>query len=136
MRPAKASTSIKRAKRFRRELSQPEVILWQYLRRSPGGHKFRRQHPAGPYILDFFCARANLTIEIDGFAHNHPTRQQRDAVRDSWLAAHRIDTLRIPARDVLNAIDDVGSSIMAMIEERLLRFGKTPNDSPASETAP
>ncbi len=136
MRPGKASISVKRAKRFRRELSKPEIILWQYLRQSPGDHKFRRQHPPGPYILDFFCSKANLAIEIDGYAHDNADRQARDAVRDSWLAERRIDTLRIPARDVLNDVTEVGNAILAMVEDRLLQFGKAPMIPSASETHP
>ena len=86
MRPQKSSVSVKRAKRFRRELTRPEFLLWQLLRTSPSGHKFRCQHPAGPFILDFFCARANLAIEIDGFAHGAGNCPERDAARDIWLS--------------------------------------------------
>jgi very-short-patch-repair endonuclease len=130
MRPAKSSVSVKRAKRFRRELTKPEFLLWQLLRTSPSGHKFRNQHPAGPFILDFFCARANLAIEIDGFAHSTGDRPERDAARDAWLAQHRIDTLRIPATDVLKDATEVANSIIATIEDRLNRFGKAPPSSP------
>jgi very-short-patch-repair endonuclease len=53
---------------LRRALTLPEVLLWQVLRSRPGGYRFRRQHPAGPYVLDFFCAAAGLCIEVDGKA--------------------------------------------------------------------
>jgi very-short-patch-repair endonuclease len=129
MRPGKPSSSISRAKRFRRELTKPELMLWQLLRTSPNGHKFRKQHPAGPYILDFFCARANLAIEIDGFAHGTGDRPERDAARDAWLAEHRIGTLRIPATDVLKDTTEVANSIIATVEDRLTRFGKAPTSS-------
>jgi very-short-patch-repair endonuclease len=124
VRPDKPAPSIKRAKRFRRALSKPEVLLWQILRASPNGHKFRRQHPAGPYVLDFFCARANLAVEIDGFAHDTGDRPERDARRDTWLAEHRIETLRIPAVDVLHHAMGVADSIVATVENRLSRFKK------------
>ncbi|HMS20409.1 endonuclease domain-containing protein [uncultured Sphingorhabdus sp.] len=134
VRPEKPLASIKRAKRFRRELTKPEVMLWQILRQSPGGHKFRKQHPAGHYVLDFFCARANLAIEVDGFAHDSGDRPERDARRDAWLAEHRIDTLRIPAVFVLKDATEAVNAIIATIEDRLICFGKAP-PSVASATA-
>jgi very-short-patch-repair endonuclease len=126
MRPEKPASSVRRAKKLRRQLSLPENLLWQLLRQSPNGHKFRKQHPAGPYVLDFFCARANLAIEIDGFAHDSGDRPERDAQRDAWLAEHRIDTLRIAAVDVLKDAVEVAGAIVAMIEDRLISFGKAP----------
>jgi very-short-patch-repair endonuclease len=136
MRPAKSSVSVKHAKRFRRELTKPEFLLWQLLRTSPSGYKFRNQHPAGPFILDFFCARANLAIEIDGFAHGTSDRPERDAARDVWLAEHRIDTLRIPAADVLKDATEVANAVIATIEDRLNRFGKAPPSSLRDATSP
>ena len=136
MRPRKSALSVQRAKHFRRELTKPEFMLWQYLRASPSGDKFRKQYPAGPYVLDFFCARANLAIEVDGMAHDTEVRAARDLVRDAWFAAHRIDTLRIPAIDILRDVTEVTNKIIIMIEERLLRFGKAPASSLRDATSP
>jgi very-short-patch-repair endonuclease len=47
-------------------MSLPEVLLWQALRARPGGWKFRRQHPSGPYVADFYCHEARLIVEVDG----------------------------------------------------------------------
>ncbi|MEK6540709.1 MAG: DUF559 domain-containing protein [Pseudomonadota bacterium] len=131
MRHDKPAATVKYAKRLRRELSKPEAMLWQLLRASPGGHKFRKQHPAGRFIIDFFYARANLAIEIDGYAHDTGDRPERDMRRDQWLADRRIDTLRIPAVDVLRNATAVADSIIAIVEERLERFGKPPPSSDA-----
>jgi very-short-patch-repair endonuclease len=130
MRPTKPAISVRRAKHFRRELTKPEFKLWKILRTAPGGHKFRNQHPAGPYILDFFCARANLAIEIDGIVHDTEGRPERDARRDAWLAENRVDTLRISATDVLKDVTEVVNAILMIIEKRLGRFGKAPPSSP------
>ena len=136
MRPEKPQKSVRRAKQLRRILSKPEYLLWQILRTSPGGHKFRKQHPAGPYILDFFCAKANLAIEVDGYAHDTGDRPQGDAAREAWLAGHKIDTMRIPAVDVLRDAVETADTIMIIIEERLARFGKAPPSSLRDATSP
>jgi len=96
------------------------------LRGSPSGIRFRRQHPAGPFILDFFCARANLAVEIDGIVHGMGERTARDEQRDAWLREHRIDTIRIPASDVLANAHRVAESIIAHAAERIKQFGKAP----------
>ena len=136
MRPEKPARTVRRAKRLRRELSLPEAMLWRILRTSPGGHKFHKQHPAGVYVLDFFCARANLAIEIDGMAHDMGDNPTRDHRRDNWLRANRIDTIRIPARDVLDSASAVAQSITDIVEDRLKRFGKTPPSSLRDATSP
>jgi very-short-patch-repair endonuclease len=124
MRPPKPSSTVKRSKKLRKEMTKPEIMIWQLLRQSPNGHKFRKQHPAGPYSLDFFCAKANLAIEIDGFAHDTGGRPARDAQRDKWLRDHRIDTLRIPAIDVLKDAQCAAEAIIATVEDRISRFKK------------
>jgi very-short-patch-repair endonuclease len=57
-------------------------------------YKFRRQHPLGPYILDFFCLEASLNIELDGSQHGHPKGQDHDTERDAWLKTQGIHVLR------------------------------------------
>ena len=135
-RPGKPALTIRRAKRLRREMSLPEAMLWRHLRGSPGGIRFRSQHPAGDYVLDFFCARANLAIEIDGISHDMGDRPTRDVERDVWLQTHRIDVVRIPARDVLADQVMVADGIVALAAERLANFGKTPPSSRRDDTSP
>jgi very-short-patch-repair endonuclease len=108
-----------KARRLRREMTFPEVILWQALRQQRTTVKFRRQHPTGPYMVDFFCGDARLAIEIDGEAHSRGDRPGRDAARDAWLLSSGIATLRIPAVDVLGDADAVVRWIMAQALERL-----------------
>lgn len=60
----------RRANTLRRAMTLPEVLLWRELKQRPAGLKFRRQHPAGRYVLDFYCAKLALAIEIDGSAHD------------------------------------------------------------------
>jgi very-short-patch-repair endonuclease len=118
MSPDKPSPTVKRAKRLRRTLSKPEAMLWQRLRASPCGEKFRRQHPAGNYVLDFYHARAKLCIEVDGIAHDMGDHPERDSVRDNWLKMFGIRTVRIPAIDVLRDPDSVVEMILTIVAER------------------
>jgi very-short-patch-repair endonuclease len=106
------------ARQLRRSMSLPEVLLWRELRRKPTGAQYRRQHPAGPYVLDFFCATANLAIEVDGEAHNRGDRPLRDDARDKWLESQGIRVLRVPATDVLNNLDGVLQFIAAATDAR------------------
>jgi very-short-patch-repair endonuclease len=60
----------KRARKLRNSSTPAEQKLWQALRnRNLGDYKFRRQHPFGPYIADFFCAEVGLVVEVDGGSH-------------------------------------------------------------------
>ncbi len=104
----------RRAAELRKTMSLPEVLLWQALRTRPGGLRFRHQHPAGDYVLDFFCPRRRLVVEVDGEAHNRGDRPARDAVRDAWLEAQGVRVCRIPAVEVLRDLDAVLRHIVAV----------------------
>ncbi|MEH3047469.1 endonuclease domain-containing protein [Sphingomonas adhaesiva] len=108
---------VKRARRLRRDMTLPEVLLWQRLRGAPNGCKFRRQHPAGAYVLDFYCLDARLAMEIDG--QGHADRQDRDARRDAWFAAAGIRTVRIAAARVLADADRTAAAVLALAVSRL-----------------
>jgi len=99
--------TVKKARNLRRSMTLPEVLLWRALRTRPDGLKFRRQHPVGIYVLDFYCDSARTGIEVDGMAHDLGDNPERDRARDAWLAASGISIIRIPARDVLQSLDDV-----------------------------
>src|SRR3984893_15361477 len=92
-----------RARRLRTNSTKAELRLWRRLRsRSLCGHKFVRQEPIGPYIVDFVCREQRLVIEVDGGQH---ATDKRDAVRDRWLAEHRYRVLRFWNNDVLGKMD-------------------------------
>ncbi|HUO21972.1 MAG TPA: DUF559 domain-containing protein [Caulobacteraceae bacterium] len=91
------SLTLKRARRMRKALTPPELGLWLKLRnRQLAGFRFRRQHPIGPYILDFYCPEAQLAVEIDGESHGAEGAVAHDARRDAWLQARGVQTFRIP----------------------------------------
>ena len=87
-------SSISQSRGARKRPSVAEQIVWNALRGGKVGFKFRREHPIGPYRLDFYCAEAKLAIEMDGEQHD----PMRDAKRDRYLAEFGIATHRIPNR--------------------------------------
>ncbi len=110
--------TVRKARRLRRAMTAPEVILWHRLRRRPGGFKFRRQHPAGPFVLDFFCSDALLAIEVDGIVHGMGDNPDLDARRDRWLHERGIHVLRIAAADVTRSPDAAVEAIVAACGQR------------------
>jgi very-short-patch-repair endonuclease len=97
-------------------MSVPELMLWNAIRRGQlDGLKFRRQHPIGPYVLDFYCPSARLDVEIDGQSHYTEDRPEKDAARDRWLARQGVMTLRIPASWLLSSVDSALLAIRAQL---------------------
>lgn len=106
-----------RAKQLRRAMSLPEVLLWKALKgRNLRGLQFRKQHPLGPYILDFYCDACQLAVEVDGATHHFGDRPAQDGRRDAWLLARGVRTLRISARCVLTDVDDAVRTIEAFLD--------------------
>jgi len=102
-----------RARQLRANSTKAELRLWRRLRsRTLCGHKFVRQEPVGPYIVDFVCREHRLVIEVDGGQH---ATDKRDAVRDRWLAEHRYRVLRFWNNDVLGNMEGVLETIAAAL---------------------
>jgi very-short-patch-repair endonuclease len=91
---------------LRRDASPPERVLWSRLRAGRFfGVKFKRQHPIGPYVVDFYCSGAALVIEVDGRVHED--RGEQDAARNAWMRERRLRVMRIPAVEVSRNLDNV-----------------------------
>lgn len=116
--PKKSRKTVKMAKRLRREMTPPEVFLWQHLKYQ-NLVKIRRNHPLGPYSLDFYCPKAKLAFEVDGIAHDMGKNPKKDARRDIYVAAHGIETLRIPAVEVLKDSQSIANAVIQMCLARL-----------------
>ena len=99
------------ARKLRREMSLPEVLLWQRLRGESAGVKFRRQHPIGPYVVDFYAGVARLVVEIDGMVHDFTCA--RDGRRNSFLRDNGYQLLHVNAADVLKNPDRVAEAILS-----------------------
>jgi very-short-patch-repair endonuclease len=99
-------------------MSVPEARLWNRLRwREPGKPVFRRQHPIGPYVLDFYCAKANLAVEIDGMSHDMGDRPRRDERRTAWLKKQGVTVMRIPAAELTRNVDETADAIVRLASE-------------------
>ncbi|WP_309661582.1 endonuclease domain-containing protein [Sphingomonas sp.] len=110
--PREKNAVVLQARALRRNMTLPEGLLWQELRRRPDGLKYRRQHPIGRCIVDFYCPDAKLVIEIDGMSHDMGDRPDRDRRRDIWLEGQGLSVLRFGAADVMK---DLASVVTAII---------------------
>src|SRR5258708_24308164 len=88
-------SALNNARRLRRKQTEEEKQLWRALRAGRfAGFKFRRQDARGSYFLDFYCALARLSIELDGFQHGLPEQRKHDEAREKFLAEEGIEELR------------------------------------------
>ena len=95
---------VKRARRLRKEANLPEQKAWAALRQfRRHGYPVRRQHPIGPYIVDFVIVSARLVIEIDGGVHRLEEVAARDRARDQYLMENGWRVLRFEASEALSA---------------------------------
>jgi very-short-patch-repair endonuclease len=96
---------IARARHLRKNMTEAEHLLWRHLRAHRlCGEKFRRQHPIGPYIVDFMHCGARVVIEADGGHHNVSAS---DAARDAWFRNRGFTVLRFWNDEILLNIDGV-----------------------------
>ena len=102
------------ARKLRREMTLPEVLLWRELRGKPQGVKFRKQFPVRGYVADFACVEVRLIIEIDGIAHDMGENPERDGRRDDELTRSGWKVVRIAAKDVLADVAGRVASIVAL----------------------
>jgi very-short-patch-repair endonuclease len=107
-----AEQSIDRARELRRAATFPGRLLWGKLRAGRlAGLKFRRQHPIGPFVADFFCDEFKLVIELDG--NSHDGRALADGSRTDYLSELGLRVLRFANDDVVREVDEVLMAILA-----------------------
>ena len=105
------------ARQNRRAPTEAESRLWERLRASRlEGLRFRRQHAIDPFIVDFYCAKAKLVIEVDGSIHRSSVEQ--DAAREGNLTRRGLTVLRFSNDEVMESIDEVLEKIRLAVVRR------------------
>ena len=106
------------SQQLRKPMTDAERRLWAEIRMQQlMGYQFYRQKPVGDYIVDFFCPRAKLVIEVDGSQHFSDDRTEYDRIRDEYISSLGLRVLRFNNNDVLTNIDGVVERILESLEE-------------------
>ena len=98
---------------MRSDMPGAERKLWAKLKsKQLGGFRFRRQHPVGPYFLDFYCPDVKLCVEVDGDQHGHPAAMEKDKKRTLFLESKNICVIRFWNGDVFENLEGVLDMIL------------------------
>ena len=95
-------------RRLRSEMTFAEKQLWSRLSsKQLQSLKFRRQHGVGPYIVDFYCPKKGLVIEVDGDTHADESQRTKDRERERYLESLGLQVIRYTNQEVLKNLDGV-----------------------------
>lgn len=120
----RSSMTIRR-RQLRNSMPRAEIFLWARLKNKQiMGYKFRRQHSLGYYVLDFYCPKLKLAIEVDGDSHFTEEAKKYDLRRENYIKSFGIRFLRVTNLDVYNNMDGIIEEIMETIK-KLSREWKT-----------
>lgn len=112
------SSSFLKAQALRKNETEAEKILWERLRNNQlKGYKFRRQHPFGLFIADFYCHQLKLIIEIDGEYHNLPEQIEKDLERTQILESNGLQLIRFTNEEVQENLENMIAKITSKINE-------------------
>ena len=109
-------TIFKKAAMLRNSATKEEQKLWEFLKTKPCGFKFRRQHPFGIFILDFYCHSKRLSIEVDGPNHNRKAQVRYDSERTEFINSFNITELRFANDEINNEISKVQNAILETLQ--------------------
>lgn len=123
-----------RRKALRNRSTYAERKLWECLRHSRFcGYKFRRQQGVGRYVVDFYCPKLKLVIEVDGATHSTPWEKEYDWKRQQWLESLGIQVIRFINEDVFEGVDNVLVKLKEVCVARELLLSHTTTPTPSSE---
>jgi len=107
----------KRRQQLREEMTKAELLLWQQLKNKQMlGYKFRRQHSIGAYVVDFYCPKIKLAVEIDGMTHITNEEIEYDRQRQEEIETLGIQFLRFTNEMIFNDLNNVLNEIKGKIE--------------------
>ena len=108
---------------LRRNQTKEESLLWyNFLSKYP--IRFRRQYIIGNYIVDFYCHKAKLVVELDGSQHCETQAIQYDKARTDYLESQGLQVLRISNLDILRQFENVCSFIHSTVQNRINSFSR------------
>jgi very-short-patch-repair endonuclease len=111
---------IRKARALRCNMTKAEIILWSRLRsKKVNGYKFRRQQPIFGYIVDFYCDKLKLIIEVDGAIHSFLENEKYDIKRDNILRINGYYVLRLTNLEIETELDSTINKIISYISENL-----------------
>jgi very-short-patch-repair endonuclease len=118
MKTARNAPILKQRRRdLRRNQTEAEKTFWSQVRnRQFRSLRFFRQYSIGPYVLDFYCPKTSIAVELDGGQHAWDERREYDTLRADYLKAHEIEVMRFWNNDVLQNI----KGVLARIEEKII----------------
>jgi very-short-patch-repair endonuclease len=133
-RPDDPVPNLLRAKELRAAQTPPEIVFWSRVRAHRlHGLKFKRQHPIGPYIADFYCAQSKMVIELDGRTHEHDA--PRDLARDAWMHERGLLVIRISVSLLSKDPDTIIGRVGRIALERM-RLLEHPGDTEETPLPP
>jgi very-short-patch-repair endonuclease len=127
---------LARAREMRQPQTPAETTLWRVLKNQKTGYKFRRQHPIYRFIIDFYCARAKLLIEIDGDYHLQPDQMEYDTARTDYLQELGYKVIRFTNNDVRYNLNAVVGEICRIVESRITEMRSQSHTLLSSHPAP
>jgi very-short-patch-repair endonuclease len=126
---------IEAARLLRRQSTGAEAQLWSALRgKQIDGFIFRRQHPIGRYVADFYCPKACLVIELDGSVHDEAEQRRRDDQRDRELKALDLTVLRFRNHEIETELEQVLKQIRGAIRDSATKALRVPGSHPSSQS--
>jgi very-short-patch-repair endonuclease len=108
------------AKENRKKPTEAEEIVWKIIRKKILGYKFTRQKPIARFIVDFYCSKILMVIEVDGEIHDETL--EKDRGRDKILSAMGIKTFRIKNSEIIGKENELYSKLKEIIIERSKEF--------------
>ena len=110
---------VERARQLQKGQTAAEEMLGKCLRdRRLDGAKFRRQHPFGRYIADFYCPEAHLAIELEGGIHNLASQREYDAIRQEIITQQGVQILTFKNAEIVSDLDSSLSKILATLNDK------------------
>jgi len=101
---------------LRNQMPKAEIVLWNHLRNCQlKGYKFRRQYRIGKYVVDFYCPKLNLAVEVDGDSHFNPQSEKNDQFRQKLVESFNIKFLRITNLEIYQNLDGVIEKILTCL---------------------